>query len=111
MAERRQQPRVPSDLTVSIWGYNEKGSRFLQQIRARNISESGALLVGIEQELRCGDLVGVQYENRQARFKVVWTRNSESALKIEAAVQKLRADECPWKRVLEELAAGSEVRS
>ena len=110
MTERRHQPRVLSDLPVHIWGYDEKGSRFVQQIRARNLSESGALLIGIEQELRCGDLVGVQYENRQARFKVVWTRDSESSLKVEAAVQKLRADECPWKRILpvwKEAKAGS----
>lgn len=107
MKERRHEPRVSTDLPVRIWGYDEKGTRFLQQIHARNLSESGALLVGLQKELRCGDLIGLQYQDREARFKVIWTRDSGSSLKVEAAVQKLRADECPWKHALSEGKAAS----
>ena len=107
MIERRDQPRVPTDIPVRIWGMDKSGARFTQEIRARNLSESGALLVEIQQPLRCGDWIGVQYEDRKARFKVIWIQDSESSLKIKAAVQKLRADECPWKHELSKSKAAT----
>ncbi len=73
----------------------------MQDATARNLSGSGALLNGIEQNLRCGDLIGVQYESRQAHFRVIWVRDSHSALKTQAAVQRVGPYDCPWRELLE----------
>lgn len=102
MTERRNEPRFASELAVRIWGCDDRGVRFVQDAIARNLSGSGALLTGIQQNLRCGDLVGVQFENRQAHFRIIWVRDSGGTRRIQAAVQKVGAYECPWKTVLAE---------
>jgi hypothetical protein len=100
MVERRREPRVASGLKIQVWGIDAQGTRFAQSALARNISGQGALLSGVEQALRAGDLVGIRYGERRARFRVVWTRKSESENGVQAAVQRLEEDACPWKEEL-----------
>jgi hypothetical protein len=107
MIERRSEPRVPAEgLQVQIWGMDTHGIPFLQSAVARNLSVRGGLLTGIEQELRPGDLIGVQYEGRRARYRIVWVGYFSGPNQImEAAIHKLDGDECPWKDALFQQAA------
>ena len=102
MIERRNEERIPTSLSVRIWGLDSSGARFEQDAVARNISAGGALLSGIAQPLRPKDLIVVQYESNKASFRVVWTRPSGNNQKILAAVQRREADECPWRNLLNE---------
>jgi hypothetical protein len=102
MHERRREPRVQVDLPVRVWGTDEHGAWFKQDAAARNISRSGALLAGLRQPLRSGDLIGVQYGANKARFRVVWVRDSDAGSMIQVAVHKVEEDECPWKELLPE---------
>ncbi len=104
MPERRRQDRFIEDLPVRIWAVNERGGWFSQFAVAHNIGRGGALLMGLEQELRCGDLIWVQYCSIKARFRIVWIRDSPGPYRIQAAVQRLEDDECPWAEVLTEHA-------
>lgn len=99
--ERRREPRIESNLSILIWGMDAHGLPFAQSALARNISGQGALVCGVEQELRCGDLLVIQYQKKRARFRVVWTRDSANGEKIRAAVHKLETQECPWKEELQ----------
>jgi PilZ domain len=104
--DRRREPRVESSLEILIWGSDAQGMPFAQTALARNISRQGALLSGLKQALRCGDLIVVQYRKVRARFRVVWTRsNGEN---IQAAVQKLEGQDCPW---IDELQMSSPAES
>ena len=98
--DRRRQARSDADLFVTIWGIDTRGERFLQEARAREISLSGALLTGLDAELRSGDLIGVLYAGHRARYRVVWVRYSGAQQKIQAAVHRFEADACPWKALL-----------
>jgi len=100
MIERRQESRTQADLSVCVWGIDAKGLPFAQEAVARNVSGRGALIAGLEQPLRCGDLIGIQYGKKKAKFRVIWVGNFEGGEKIRAAVQRLEADECPWEEVL-----------
>ena len=100
--ESRREPRVNCGLKILIWGIDAQGTRFAQSALARNVSEQGALVTGIDQYLRTGDLVGVQYGERSARYRIVWWRNSRTELRVQAAVQKLAGDECPWREELQQ---------
>jgi len=100
MPDRRHEPRIEVDFPLCVWGIDTKGDRFLQQARARDISHSGALLSQLDAELRSGDLVGVLYEGRKARFRVVWVRYCGAGRKIQAAIHRLEQDECPWQSLL-----------
>lgn len=96
MAERRQEPRAQIDLTVQISGHDVNGMPFAQSVTASSISGSGALLSGLSRGIRPGDLLWVEYQQRKARFRIVWVRDSQSERKTQAAVQRLGNEECPW---------------
>ena len=99
--DRRREPRVESNLFVLVWGTDAQGLPFAQTALARNLSGQGALLSGINQALRYGDLIIIQYQKVRAHFRVVWTRNTANIDKTLAAVQKLASDQCPWKDELQ----------
>jgi hypothetical protein len=100
--ERRREPRTPIDLTLQVWGVDIRGERFLQTARARDISLSGALLSGLETDLRSGDVIGILYAGRRARFRVIWLRYDGDGDKMLVAVHRVAADACPWQDLLAE---------
>ena len=96
MIERRQEFRKRADIAIRISGHDVSGQPFAQTAVASSLSVGGALLSGMERQVRTGDLVWVEYKERKARFRIVWIRDSESGRKTQAAVQKLEHEECPW---------------
>ena len=98
--DRRREPRTDIDLGLTVWGVDTRGDRFLQEARAREISLSGALLTGLDAELRSGDVIGILYAGKKARYRVVWVSQSGTSDKVQAAVHRFAADECPWKELL-----------
>lgn len=102
MAQQRPEPRVDTDLAVRVFGMDSAGKPFFQNVRARNISSTGALLSGIEYELKPGDVIGVQYEQRKARCRVIWVVDAGGIQKNQIGLQMLDGQECPWKDFLAE---------
>lgn len=100
IVERRRESRTEIDLALMVWGVDTRGDRFLQEARARDISLSGALLTGLNAELRSGDVIGILYAGKKARYRVVWVRHSGTSDKVQAAVHRFPPDECPWKELL-----------
>jgi len=79
---------------------------FFQSAVAQNISSTGACIHGLEQELKVGDVIGVQYETKKARCKVIWVVEAGGLRKIQIGVQLVVDQECPWLAMLP-----SEVRT
>jgi PilZ domain len=100
MAAQQPEPRVTVDLPVRVWGMNKDGRPFSQHARAQNISSEGALLAGIESELKVGDVIGVQCEERKTRCTVIWVMNTGPIKKNQVGVKLLADQECPWKAYL-----------
>jgi hypothetical protein len=96
MNDRRREPRNPAHISVRIWGQDSRGHQFAQEATARNFSLGGALLIGLEHRVRCGDLIGVQCGERKARFRVVWVRKAADS-SHHAALHLAENQECPWK--------------
>ena len=94
--DRRREPRLEVDLALMVWGVDTKGERFLQEVRARDISLNGAMLSGLTADLRSGDVVGILYAGRKARYRVVWIRYDAGGDRLQAAVHRVTPDECPW---------------
>jgi len=98
--DRRSEPRTHANFAVTVWGVDTRGERFLQEAQVRDISFNGALLSGIEADLRCGDVIGLLYLARKARYRVVWVRYDDGGDKIQAAIHRMEADPCPWDELL-----------
>src|SRR5215467_6474432 len=90
------EPRTDVDLTVRVFGMNSDGRPFFQQAYACNISGHGAKLSGIEQQLKTGDILGVQFGDKKARFRVVWVMDAGHLRKTEIGVQLLEGQTVPW---------------
>ena len=73
--------RVP----VQIWGMSPFGEAFIQEARTVDVGEAGACIESLIHELVSGQVVGLEYGNRRARFKVVWAgqKNTPDAGKAE----------------------------
>jgi hypothetical protein len=102
MIERRQEPRTKLDLALVVWGIDGKGEQFLQPARARDISLRGAMLSGLDLNLRSGDVIGILYGGKSARYRVVWARYDGTGEKMQVAVHRVEADACPWLDLLVE---------
>lgn len=103
--DRRREPRSQANFAVTIWGLDTKGERFQQEVFVHDISLSGAMLCGIEADLRSGDFIGVLYLGRKARYRVVWVRYDDGGEKTQAAIHLVQPDVCPWRELLLEQEA------
>lgn len=100
MPEHQTEPRLSVDLPVRIWGMSADGRPFSQHARAQNISSEGALISGVDNELKVGDVVGVQCEEKKTRCTVVWVLNTGPVKKNQVGVKLVANQECPWKSYL-----------
>jgi len=69
---------------------------FFQNAIAQNISATGACVYGIEPDLKVGDVIGVQYEGRKARCKVIWVVDAGALKKTQVGLQLVQDQDCPW---------------
>ena len=100
MADHQSEPRLSVDLPVRIWGMSAEGRPFSQHARAQNISSEGALISGVESELKVGDMIGVQCEEKKTRCTVVWVMNTGPVKKNQVGVKLVADQESPWKNYL-----------
>jgi hypothetical protein len=89
-------PRSTLDLRIRVWGMGSNNQPFHQNAVAQNVSATGACIAGIEQELKVGDVIGVQYEAKKARCKVIWVMEAGGLKKVQVGVQLVVDQECPW---------------
>ena len=100
MAENQSEPRLSVDLPVRVWGMSAEGRPFSQHARAQNISSEGALISGVENELKVGDVIGVQCGDKKTRCTVIWVLNTGPVKKNQVGVRLIADQECPWKNYL-----------
>jgi hypothetical protein len=89
-------PRATLDLRVRVWGMGSDNQPFHQNANAQNVSATGACICGLDHELKVGDVIGVQYETKKARCKVVWIMEAGGLKKVQIGVQLVADQECPW---------------
>ena len=100
MPENQTEPRLNVDLPVRIWGMSADGRPFSQSARAQNISSEGALVSGVETELKVGDVIGLQCDERKTRCTVIWVLNTGPARKNQVGVKLVADQDCPWSNYL-----------
>ncbi len=93
-------PRATLDLKVRVWGMGANNQPFFQNAMAQNVSATGACIYGIEPILKVGDVIGVQYESKKARCKVVWVVDAGALKKTQIGVQLVADQDCPWASAL-----------
>jgi PilZ domain-containing protein len=89
-------PRATLDLRIRVWGMGANDHPFNQHAIAQNASVTGACISGLEHELKVGDVIGVQFQTKKARCKVVWVMEAGGLNRVQVGVQLVADQECPW---------------
>jgi PilZ domain len=108
MSAQGSAPRATMDLKVRVWGMGANDQPFFQNATAQNISATGACIYGIEPDLKVGDVIGVQYESKKARCKVIWVVDAGALKKTQVGVQLVADQDCPWAVALPKEMKGEE---
>ncbi len=110
---RRSEPRFPVMLPVRIWGMDREGHAFSQPATTLVVRMNGSRLDGVRVPLAPGDVVGVQYGEHKASFRVIWVGAAGHVREGQAGVwclegeKRLFGNQSPEveKAVLEQTAA------
>ena len=94
--DRRRQGRVAALIPVTVWGVDAHANAFTQTATVRNISSSGAVLQGIPQKLKQGQVLDVQFENERAQFRVVWAGLPGTYEEGEIGLERIDAEFSFW---------------
>jgi hypothetical protein len=97
--EPKGQPRVAAELPVRVWGMDADGKPFFQNATASNLSSEGALLSRIQHPLKMGEILGVQYGEKKARFEIKWVKAVALPKGFDAGVRIMPNQSVPWDEV------------
>jgi hypothetical protein len=86
--DRRKERRLTLELPVRIWGVDRLARPFAEIVRVRNVSNGGAVLVGVRSKIHTGELLDVQLLSSRAQFRIVWM-----SLSGEAGIQALASEQ------------------
>ena len=82
--DQRKERRLNLELLVRIWGVDRMARPFAEMVRVRNISNRGAVLIGVRSKVQTGEVLDVQHGAARAQFRIVWM-----SLSGEAGIQAL----------------------
>jgi len=77
--DRRKERRLNLELPVRIWGVDRMARPFAEMVRVRNISNHGAVLIGMRSKVQTGEVLDVQHGAARAQFRIVWLSLSGEA--------------------------------
>ena len=97
----RCEKRLVISLPVRVYGIGSDGKAFNQDAITVDVTRDGAQIKGVQQIRSSGEIVGVQYADEKARFKVVWVGEAGSERAGRIGVQAIEREKCPWSRVLD----------
>lgn len=94
--DNRPEGRVDAQIMVKVWGMDADGRPFFQNANAGNLSAEGAMLNGVRHALKTGDVIGIQFNDKKARFKVVWVKDASIPRMVDVGVQIMPNQRTPW---------------
>ncbi len=94
--DRRRQSRTTSSFPVRVWGVDGKSQAFQETVSAKNLSEEGALLIGMQRILRPGDSLQLQYNGRVTTFTIVWIGNPSTRMSGQVGLQRAMCEVPGW---------------
>ncbi len=92
--DRRREPRLRVEFPVRIWGIDRMARPFAEVVRVKNVSLSGAVLLGVRAKVSAGGLLDVQHGSQRAQFRIAWAGSGE------AGIEALPSEPCIWEVAL-----------
>ncbi len=101
--DRLRELRVTVELAIRVWGTDATGKPFSQQAHTIEISALGGRIAGVR-GVQKGDVIGVQYRDQKARFRIVWVGEDSTERAGLIGVECVEPGKCIWTAMLDEHA-------
>ena len=98
----RREQRVTRPLEVRLWGLDSSGHPFGSTATTLDISPTGVCVQGVRGQLAAGNIIGLQFEDRKARFAVAWVGEAGSEREGQIGLKCLEPEKKVWGKALEE---------
>jgi hypothetical protein len=95
MATRREL-RKDVALSVRIYGTDAHGQVFSESVSTVNVSLEGAMLKGFQRTIKPGEIIGLTYGGKKARFRVQWVGEPGTERAGRIGVQNVTPSSCVW---------------
>jgi len=105
--DRRRQFRISSGIQVRIWGIDAKSRPFQATVSAVNMSTHGTRLHGLNNYLRVGDTIELQYEGETTAYTVIWSGVPGTPKAGQAGLRRAANQPCPWRELHLQYAAAA----
>jgi hypothetical protein len=94
--KRRREDRIEVVLPVRIFGIDSQGKPFNIRTETVDVTRLGARLHGVNCFSKAGEVVGLQYEEKKARFRVCWIGLPGTPKEGDIGVQLMESDKPIW---------------
>jgi hypothetical protein len=93
---QRQEPRKEIRLPVRIFGTDDHGRAFSENVFTVDISRGGAKLTGVQSQIKPGEIIGMAYGHRKGRFLVKWVRQPPTSREGQIGLQNASPEKSIW---------------
>ncbi len=93
---KRREPRKELRLPVRLFGTDADGRVFSENVFTANVSRQGAKLVGVQNRVKVGEVVGISYKQAKDRFRVSWVGQAGTPQQGEVGVVNLALGKYIW---------------
>jgi len=73
----RRETRADFILQVRVLGMSADNRPFNESVQTLNISRRGVVLTGVQSQLKVGEIVGLRYGEKRARYRVAWVQRPD----------------------------------
>lgn len=94
--KNRRHNRTKAVLPVKVTGKDVMGNPYQDWAHTLDITPGGARLGTIHRQFALGDSVTVQYRQRKAEFRVVWTKLQKAQGEYQIGLEMLSQERDPW---------------
>ncbi|MGA2695884.1 MAG: PilZ domain-containing protein [Terriglobales bacterium] len=94
--KNRRHNRTKAVLPVKVTGKDVMGNSYQDWAHTLDITPGGARLGTIHRQFALGDSVTVQYRQRKADFRVVWTKLLKTQGEYQIGLEMLTQERDPW---------------
>jgi hypothetical protein len=93
---KRRNDRVKAVLPVKVWGNDNGGAPYTAVAHTLDITQTGARLGSVRRTFNVGDRLTVQYRQRKADFRVVWTKQLQGSTEFQIGLETIVNENDPW---------------
>jgi hypothetical protein len=93
---QRREPRKDITLAVRIFGTDAHGKVFSENVTTINVSREGVKLGGVQASIKPGEIIGLTYKDKKARFTVKWASAPGTPDQGQLGLLALAPDKSIW---------------